>query len=165
MKTFRAAASLMLFGALTIATSVDMSATSRTGVDVVHSFGGGADGSVPETALRQATDGNFYRTTTLGGPSNKGTVFKMTPAGAVTIVHAFTGGLDGSNPKAPLVQANGRLRRRWSDRPGGVSSLERGVVHQAVEYELHGVRLVHVGRAWRRVGVQAPVVGEELTAS
>src|ERR1700687_1175173 len=104
MKTIRTAASLMLFGALIIATSVDMSATPRFGVDVVHSFAGGADGVSPYAGLVLATDGNFYGTTSSGGASNVGTVFKMTPNGTVTILHAFTGA-DGASSFAPLIQA------------------------------------------------------------
>jgi uncharacterized repeat protein (TIGR03803 family) len=110
MKTFRTAASLLVFGALIIATSVDMSATPRFGVDVVHSFAGSADGSQPAAGLVQATDGNFYGTTYFGGASNAGSVFKMTPTGVTTIVHSFTAGLDGGYPLAGLIQAtDGKL--------------------------------------------------------
>ena len=57
---------------------------------ILHDFkGGGADGEAPSSKLIQGTDGNFYGTTAAGGASNAGTVFRMTPAGAVTIVHAF----------------------------------------------------------------------------
>src|ERR1700688_1944055 len=100
MKPFRTAASLMLFGVLIIATQVDIRAASRFGVDVVHSFAGGADGAGPYAAVVQATDGNFYGTTANGGASNLGTVFKMTVSGAVTILHQFSGGADGASPFA-----------------------------------------------------------------
>jgi uncharacterized repeat protein (TIGR03803 family) len=73
-------------------------------VTVLHAFAGGADGSYPEAALIQATDGNFYGTT-FGGTSDHGTVFKMTPTGAVTVLHAFAGGLDGATPGV-LIQAS-----------------------------------------------------------
>src|ERR1700674_1580728 len=110
MKMFRTAASLMLFGVLIIAASVDMGATSRFGVDVVHSFAGSADGSQPAAGLTQATDGNFYGTTYFGGASNAGSVFKMTPSGAVTILHSFSAGPDGGYPLAGLIQAtDGKL--------------------------------------------------------
>src|ERR1044071_1295566 len=35
------------------------------------------------------TDGNFYGTTQYGGTSNQGTVFRMTPAGAVKVIYNF----------------------------------------------------------------------------
>jgi len=40
-----------------------------------------ANGNNPSAALIQGTDGNFYGTTSYGGPSNLGVVFSMTPAG------------------------------------------------------------------------------------
>ncbi len=73
---------------------------------VMHSFQGSAtDGAFPRGALIQAFDGNFYGTTVGGGPMNIGTVFKMTPAGSVTMLHGFGGPSDGNGPKAALVQA------------------------------------------------------------
>ena len=76
-------------------------------VTVVHAFAGGAtDGANPAAALIQAADGDFYGTTMGGGASGLGTVFRMTPGGAVTVLHGFTGGIgDGASPMAPLVQA------------------------------------------------------------
>jgi uncharacterized repeat protein (TIGR03803 family) len=66
------------------------------------------DGDVPVAALVQATDGNFYGTTTLGGANNQGTVFKITPGGTLTQLHSFcsqTGCPDGNAPVAALVLA------------------------------------------------------------
>jgi uncharacterized repeat protein (TIGR03803 family) len=74
-------------------------------VTIVHAFAGGTDGAHPDGALIQATDGNFYGTTTGGGASNNGTVFVMTPTGTVTVLHAFAGGTDGHTPHAALIQA------------------------------------------------------------
>jgi uncharacterized repeat protein (TIGR03803 family) len=73
---------------------------------VLHSFGNPGDAKDPKAALIQATDGNFYGTTQDGPDSGFGAVFKMTPAGGVTILHAFTGGVDGGHPLAPLIQAS-----------------------------------------------------------
>jgi uncharacterized repeat protein (TIGR03803 family) len=50
-------------------------------------------------------DGNFYGTTWRGGPSNEGTLFRMTPSGTVTILHTFTNLVDGAAPQGPLIQA------------------------------------------------------------
>jgi len=49
---------------------------------------------------------NFYGTTSAGGASNLGTIFKVTPAGALTTLHAFTGA-DGSGPVAAPVMGKG----------------------------------------------------------
>jgi uncharacterized repeat protein (TIGR01451 family) len=63
--------------------------------------------------LIQATDGNFYGTTELGGVpcvpgwcagGSGGTVFKMDAAGTLTTLHSFTGP-DGWSPRAGLIQA------------------------------------------------------------
>jgi uncharacterized repeat protein (TIGR03803 family) len=63
-----------------------------------------ADGSLPHAGPVQGTDGNFYGTTSQGGPSY-GTVFKITPGGALTTLHSFSG-TDGANSLAGLVQSN-----------------------------------------------------------
>jgi uncharacterized repeat protein (TIGR03803 family) len=54
-------------------------------------------------AVIQAADGNFYGTS-YSGFSNGGTVFKVTPAGAVTYPYTFQGGTDGGVPQSPPVQ-------------------------------------------------------------
>src|SRR6185503_9449182 len=63
-------------------------------------------GASSGAALIQASDGNFYGTTFAGGSFGKGTAFKMTAAGVVTLLHTFTGGADGESPFAALFQAN-----------------------------------------------------------
>ena len=74
----------------------------------LHSFNG-TDGYAPGAELVQATDGNFYGTTSHGGAYGNGTIFKITPVGALTTLHSFNG-TDGSSPWAELVQAtNGTL--------------------------------------------------------
>src|SRR5579871_2529693 len=53
------------------------------------------DGSFPEAGLILASDGNLWGTTSRGGdptclaPAGCGTVFKITPGGELTTVHAF----------------------------------------------------------------------------
>jgi uncharacterized repeat protein (TIGR03803 family) len=49
------------------------------------------DGAWPDAALVQATDGNFYGTTALGGGDAQGTVFKITPSGTLTTLQSFDG--------------------------------------------------------------------------
>ena len=63
-----------------------------------------ADGEGPMGALVQATDGNFYGTTSEGGPGFVGTVFKLTLGGKLTVLHGFSGP-DGNSPFGGLLQA------------------------------------------------------------
>jgi uncharacterized repeat protein (TIGR03803 family) len=66
------------------------------------------DGSQPFAGLVQGTDKNFYGTTTSGGTSGGGTVFRMTPEGSLTTIYNFCSERDcsdGSEVKGQLVQA------------------------------------------------------------
>ena len=80
-------------------------AGAQTRLEVVHAFAGGTDGANPRASLIQGTDGDFYGTTTKGGAFDLGTIFKMTPGGVVTVLHAFAGGADGASPCCNLIQA------------------------------------------------------------
>ena len=51
-------------------------------LSVLYNFDG-THGKVPNSGLTLATDGNFYGTTSLGGSTNLGVIFKITPAGAL----------------------------------------------------------------------------------
>jgi uncharacterized repeat protein (TIGR03803 family) len=62
-------------------------------------------GAGPLSPVIQGTDGNFYGTTSAGGTSGLGVVFKLTSAGVITVLHNFIGS-DGETPLAGLVQAN-----------------------------------------------------------
>ncbi len=63
-----------------------------------------SDGSNPTAGLVQASDGNFYGTSS-GAPYTDGTVFKITPAGTLTTLHTFLGS-DGATPTGGLLQAS-----------------------------------------------------------
>jgi uncharacterized repeat protein (TIGR03803 family) len=66
------------------------------------------DGLSPSSALVQAANGDLYGTTSLGGANHSGTVFKITPGGALTTLYSFcsqTNCTDGALPQAALVQA------------------------------------------------------------
>jgi uncharacterized repeat protein (TIGR03803 family) len=66
----------------------------------------GSNGAIPLwTGLVQGLDGNFYGTTSAGGGNGGGTAFKITPGGALTTLHNFTGGEDGSGPMPGVVLA------------------------------------------------------------
>ena len=69
----------------------------------LYSFGVFPNGENPGAALVQGSDGYFYGTTSCGGTNNQGTVFRISPIGALTSLYSFTGGNDGANPYAALV--------------------------------------------------------------
>ncbi len=74
----------------------------------LHVFADLYDGEQPDAGLIQATDGNFYGTTSLGGgshcyPHHVGTVFSMTPNGYFAALYTFSY-WDGAFPTGPLVQ-------------------------------------------------------------
>jgi uncharacterized repeat protein (TIGR03803 family) len=76
---------------------------------VLHSFIGSPDGDEPYAGLVQASDGNFYGTTSTGGTNTGneyGTVFQLNITnGILTTLHTFVGGShDGSDPEGALVQ-------------------------------------------------------------
>ncbi len=82
------------------------SITPSGGLNLLYNFTGGSDGGQPITTPVEGSDGNFYGTTLVGGGvANRGTIYKMTPAGSVTTLHAFDG-TDGCGSYAPLVQGN-----------------------------------------------------------
>jgi uncharacterized repeat protein (TIGR03803 family) len=67
--------------------------TPSTNFSTRFSFSG-TDGSTPVAGLVLGTDGNFYGSTRLGGPGGtqgSGTIFRITPAGVLTTIRAFTG--------------------------------------------------------------------------
>ena len=87
--------------------------TTAGGYNTLHSFTGNTngdpvtsgDGAAPFTDLAQGSDGNFYGTTNQGGAYTAGTVFVVTPAGTLTILHSFGGTADGGlYPNGGLVQ-------------------------------------------------------------
>jgi uncharacterized repeat protein (TIGR03803 family) len=69
----------------------------------LYSFTCGADGGHPTGSLHIDKTGNIFGTTSCkdcGGSA--GTIFKLSPGGALTTLHRFTGGADGGFPLGGL---------------------------------------------------------------
>lgn len=105
----------LLFAVATIFASGGAIAASAQTFTVLHTFSGSPDGANPYGGLVGDGHGNYYGTTSAGGSSGNGTVFKMSPPTASggdwteTIIWNFAGGLSGSFPMSPLVIDKGRL--------------------------------------------------------
>jgi uncharacterized repeat protein (TIGR03803 family) len=104
MKWFRATAGFGLFSIFLLATASETSAAGSR-LSVLQPFNG-ANGRFSAASLMRAADGNFYGTTEDGGAFDRGTIFRMTPAGVITVLHSFAGNPDGNAPRAGLIQAS-----------------------------------------------------------
>ena len=101
---------------------------------VLYSFGASpSDGTEPIAPLIQASDGNFYGTTEIGGAYSLGTVFRITPDGVETVLYSFGANPvngsppQGTIPQGPLIQAtDGYLYGTTAQ--GGSSSCGCGTV-------------------------------------
>ncbi len=84
------------------------SASSPT-FKTLANFDGADSASSHYGSLIKGVDGNFYGTTSGGGLYAQGAVFKMTPAGALSVLYSFCSKLncsDGASPNGSLVQAS-----------------------------------------------------------
>lgn len=77
-----------------------------TGVEtVLYTFTGGDDGGCPYGDMARDAAGNLYGTTSYGGMSGHGVVFKLDTSGHETVLHSFTGGADGASPNGVLLDS------------------------------------------------------------
>ena len=94
---------------------VALARSQTAAYSLLDSISAVAGGTEPQSIVL-GSDGNYYGTTETGGSSantdpslgvnrGEGTIFKMTPEGAVTILHSFDFS-DGSTPIGPLVEGN-----------------------------------------------------------
>ena len=99
-----AAAILSLTAAAAAVSLLAPSARAQDVPTVLHAFTGGAtDGASPVGALILGPDGAFYGTTTYGGATRNGTVFRLAADGTFSVLYSFGGGLNGGEPTAALV--------------------------------------------------------------
>jgi len=92
---------------------------------VLHAFTGGNDGAVPTASLVIGKNGELY-STTAGGSSGYGTVFKLTPPASSggpwteAVLYGFAGGSDGGSPNGVVIGKDGVLYGTTGD--GGTST-------------------------------------------
>jgi uncharacterized repeat protein (TIGR03803 family) len=92
-------------------------AAARAGYELLAEFP--RPGTQPLAPLLAAADGNWYTTTAQGGAFGMGTVIRITPAGAVSTLHSFSGN-DGAAPVSGLtLAADGSLYGTTSGGGGG----------------------------------------------
>jgi uncharacterized repeat protein (TIGR03803 family) len=86
--------------------ALSLSLRAQATYTVSYSFSG-SNGAQPTAALTPDGEGNYYGTTTYGGTSGFGTVFKLSPSSgggwSETVLYSFTGTTDGSQPASGVV--------------------------------------------------------------
>jgi uncharacterized repeat protein (TIGR03803 family) len=89
---------------LVLCVAATTAATAQTYTDLYNFGTNSGDPASPRYTgvIAQGRDGNLYTTAPYGGAHNDGAVFKITPAGTLTVVHSFDGS-DGANPWAGLT--------------------------------------------------------------
>ncbi|MGV3502794.1 MAG: choice-of-anchor tandem repeat GloVer-containing protein [Adhaeribacter sp.] len=73
-------------------------------LSVLHPFNYSPDGAAPRGSLLLGLDGNFYGLTALGGEFNRGTIFRVSPAGDFATLFSFTLHEHGGTPFGDLIQ-------------------------------------------------------------
>lgn len=70
----------------------------------LYTFTGGVDGGYPIGSILHGEGGDLYGATINGGTSNFGVVFMVDAGGQETVLHSFTGGMDGAYPNAGVIR-------------------------------------------------------------
>jgi uncharacterized repeat protein (TIGR03803 family) len=126
------------------------------------------DGAYPGGGLIQATDGNLYGATPVGGTYGRGTIFEITPQGILTTLYSFCSQpncADGAGPTAGLVQATdgifygtaalgGACSANCGNGLGTIFSLSTGLAP-----------FVETLPVARKVGLPVTILGNNLTGT
>ena len=97
-----------------LACALGASGAQKQTFSVLDAFQNFPHGASPYATLYRDSAGNLYGTTAYGGNKfneyldGNGVVFKLDANGRETVLHNFTGGLDGGNPYAGVVMDSAR---------------------------------------------------------
>jgi len=120
-----------------------------------------AHGAAP-VGLIQGSDGNLYGITQLGGnASNTGTIFKITPQGALTTLYTFcqqSKCLDGQDPLSLMQDTNGT----FYGTTGGGGTLGGGTVFSL---SMGLAPFVQTNPGFGKVGGEIGILGNNLTGT
>jgi uncharacterized repeat protein (TIGR03803 family) len=128
----------------------------------LHSFRGASghypDGYYPYAALVAGSDGNLYGTTTAGGASGNGTIFRLTPNGSFTTLYSFDS-TAATNDSGGMFQAtDGNFYGTLSS--GGANS--EGSVYR---FSVGLSPFVKTLPAFGKVGSVIEILGTDLTGA
>ncbi len=83
--------------------------TQSGGFAVIYHFLSPRDGASPQGALVEGANGQLYGMTAAGGAKGGGTIFKITTAGAFSVIRHLTLATDGANPEGGLARISDTL--------------------------------------------------------
>jgi uncharacterized repeat protein (TIGR03803 family) len=143
--------------------------TVKGALTTFHTFMGPTEGGAPTAPLIQATDGNFYGTTSGGGADGDGagTVFRITPGGTLTVLYTFSrqnSYADGYQPQAALFQdTNGTF---YGTTEGGGTNNCNGIGCGTVFSLSVGLKPFVIARpTFGKVGTSVDILGTNLTGA
>ncbi len=77
--------------------------TQGASTTTLYSFTGSADGGLPASGIVQGVDGKLYGTTLVGGANGFGTLYSISLAGQIEVLHSFDSAVDGNSPNGTLA--------------------------------------------------------------
>jgi uncharacterized repeat protein (TIGR03803 family) len=143
--------------------------TPSGALTTVHNFAY-TDGAFPSDSLIQATDNNFYGTTTSGGPGHCaggagcGTIFEIKPDGALLTLQSFLGA-DGASPNSALFQATNGTFYGTSQAGGDYRACEGTGCGTVFSLDMGLGPFVAFVRAAGRVGQTGGILGQGFTGT
>jgi len=141
--------------------------TPHGGFTVLHRFldpNYPEDGANPVAGLVQATDGNFYGATHVGGNGNCmyhpgcGVIFQITPAGAYSILYNFDATHGAYPMSTPMQHTNGKIYGLAAN--GGTSG--DGVVYTL---DMGLAPFVSLVSTTRKIGKTVEILGQGFTGT